>query len=231
MELDFLYYHIILYSFRIWRFSMNKNKMFPVLVVSLLLTVLVSCNMPSQLPVDVPDEPPRETAPLEPSEDILMPTAFPEDDERDSCLEGGWTMYTAELDLLVATLVPMPNIRVPDGLLNMFFDPDGGFTYIGNLTIQIEFSENSYMQGEGGFRDLGTYATEGDTILFNIESEETEVFEWRAYKDGQSVVQPGGGPEFNLTPPGVAPYRCTAESLEIDTVNPAGDTITMFYFK
>ncbi len=208
------------------------------LAATILFTLFASCSGPSQQPglpeaqQDlVPIEPDQDIAPAEPDEDIIMPTAFPEDAPRDACLEGFWTMETADLDLLVSIMVQMENFRVPQGFLTMDFYPDGHLRYTGDMTLQIDFTENWYLQGIGGFRSLGTYASEEDLILFNIEAVETEVFEWLAYKDGRSAEQPGGGPEFSLTLPGAAPYRCTAKSLEIDTVNTAGDTVTMFFVR
>jgi hypothetical protein len=139
-------------------------------------------------------------------------------------------MFTSDLDLLVSTLVPVPGIRVPEGVLNMFFDADGGFTYTGNLIIHMDMNpaEGSYLEGEGGFRTTGSYTTEGDRILFDYTESQSEVFVWRGYKDGQSASVPGTGPTFSLNPPGAAPYRCTGSTLEIDTVGPAG-TVTMFF--
>lgn len=197
------------------------------LAAGLLFTLLAACNLPGSQP-DLPDAP-QEIAPTEPSEDVIMSTENPVDAVRDACLEGNWMMDTADLDLLVSVLVELQNMRVPEGSLTLRFDPDGSITYNGELTIQIDFAENWYMQGVGGFSNTGTYATDGNLILFDIQTAEVEVFVWRAYKDGQSVEQPGGGPEFSLTLPGAAPYRCTTETLEIVTVNTVGDTITMFF--
>lgn len=150
--------------------------------------------------------------------------------ERRECLVGSWTMLTADLDLLVSTVVPVPGIRVPEGLLHIFFDADGGFTYMGTLIIHIDMDAtgSSYLEGDGAFRTTGRYAIDGDTIRFDYTDSETEVFVWRAYKDGRSAEAPGGGPTFDVNLPAVAPYRCTASSLEIDTVGPAG-TVTMFF--
>jgi len=211
---------------------MKRNKALPVLVTCITLLSLASCNMPSRQPDPVdPPQPPGEIASLEPSEDIILGTPFPDDAERDPCLEGAWSMDASYLDIMVQSLVPVPNIYVPRGSLSFYFYSDGLFNYSGDLTIQINFTENSYMQGVGGFSDDGAYATEGDIILFDLQGTTTEVYKWFAYKDGQSVEQPGGGPEISLTPPGRAPYRCTAETLEIDTINPTRDTITMFFFR
>jgi len=211
---------------------MRKKKLLIMLIPIALLTLLVSCNIPSRQPDPVdPPQPPDEVALLEPSEDIILGTPFPEDAERDPCLEGAWNMDASYLDILVQNLVPVPNIYVPRGSLTFYFYSDGLFNYSGDLTIQINFAENWYMQGVGGFSDDGAYATEGDIILFDLQGKTTEVYKWFAYKDGQSAEQPGGGPEISLTPPGRAPYRCTADTLEIDTMNPTRDTITMFFFR
>ena len=197
------------------------------LAATILFSLLASCSEPSPQP-DLP-EVEQEIAPIQPDEDITLPTAFPEDTIHDTCLEGAWSMDTSYLDILVNSLVPVTNLFVPHGSLNFHFYPDGRFTYAGDLTLQFNFAENWFMQGVGSFIDLGTYATEDDLILFNFESTTASVYQWNAYKDGQAVETQGGEPEFTLTPPGRAPYRCTPETLEIDTLNPTMDTITMFF--
>jgi hypothetical protein len=147
-------------------------------------------------------------------------------------------MYTAELDLLLATLVPAPNLRVVGGSLFMSFG-DGVYDYSGEFTMQMEFdiSQGQYMQAEALFSTGGAYATENRSVrdspiftflVLDLSGSETNVLVWRFYKDGVVQAVPGTGPSFNLLPPAEAPYRCTETRLEIDTQGYTGP-VTMFF--
>ena len=62
------------------------------------------------------------TAPSEPD------LSGEQDSGRDECPEGDWVMRTADLGLLVATIVPVPNLRIVDGFLFLPFT-DGEYRY------------------------------------------------------------------------------------------------------
>jgi hypothetical protein len=165
------------------------------------------------------------------------PTLDP-DAERDPCLEGVWTMPTADLDLFVASLVPVPNIRVAGGSLTLTF-ADGVYDYSGLMTLQVELdmTENQYLQADGIFSSGGAYATEKrsdrggpvfDFLILDLTASQSEVMVWRAYKNGEVQTAPGTGPNFVIMPPGAANYHCSDSTLEIETQGAAG-TIVMFF--
>ena len=194
--------------------------------IVLVAAMLTACTLPNREPVI-----------LSPVDIGGAPTLDPEA-ERDPCLEGEWIMNTPELDLLVATLVPVPNMRVVGGYLSMSF-ADGVYTYFGEMTLQVELdmSEGQYLQGDGQVRSGGEYATEArterdfpvfDFLILDLTTSESDVFEWRAYKDGEVQTAPGIGPTVTIMPPGQAPYVCTDSSLVIDTQGAAGP-VSMFF--
>ena len=193
-----------------------------ILLFCVALILSAACNL-SGLPSDAVEDG------IVPVGTDLPPTSRPADSEADSCLVGEWWMDTPDLDLLVATLVPIPNIRVPDGNLLLRFYADGTFSYQGSPVIRIELGASQYIEGAGVFTTNGTYATEGGTtVLLNTTRSESGVTVWHAYKDGQSSDYPAG-PQISLALPGSAPYRCTSTRLELDTRNPSGVTVTMFF--
>jgi hypothetical protein len=183
-------------------------------------TLLAACNFPPpQLPeAEVENNIEGEDAPT------LRPDA-----DRDSCLDGTWVMPTDSLDLLMSTMVPAPGLRITTGSLNMSF-VEGTFSYSGDFVIQIDLGPGQYMEADSRFSTGGAYATEGNvTLIFDITASESEALNWTAYSNGQVVTEPGIGPTFTLNPPGEAPYRCTSNTLEIDTREPSGGTVTMFF--
>jgi len=203
---------------------MNSNKVLPVLVTCITLLSLVSCNLPTR----EADPPVVEEIASDDESRVEVPTSLPPAARADSCLINEWWMDTGTLDLLVATLVPMPGIRVPSGDATFTFTSGGNYYYAGSLVIRIDMTADQYMEGEGTFNTEGTYTTDGGIITFSESEGQNNIMEWRAYAHGQSAEVPGGGPSFSLIPAGAAPYRCSDDILEIDTQGPAG-TVTMFF--
>src|SRR5689334_5805436 len=111
-------------------------------LLTLSITVLLAaCNLPGNG--------------VEPREAVSspQPTAPSEDGGSDACLTSlpAWFMYTGSLDLLVGTLIPIPNVHVPDGTLAIAFDSDGTYDYGGNLNIHIDLGTDQYIEGRGDF--------------------------------------------------------------------------------
>lgn len=188
-----------------------------ILSTSILLT---ACNFPR------PQLPEPEIVNLMEGEEA--PTLRP-DADRDSCLDGNWIMPTASLDLLMATMIPAPGLRITNGSLSMSF-VDGTFRYNGDFVIQIDLGPGQYMEADSTFTTGGAYATEGNvTLILDLTVSESQALNWTAYSNGQVVTEPGVGPMVTILPPGEAPYRCTTSTLEIDTREPSGGTVTMFF--
>jgi hypothetical protein len=181
---------------------------------------LTSCNRPATPTA----EPPEEPAPAEP-----LPPSDPAGDH-DSCLEGEWWMDTHDVDILTSTIVPVPNMHVPRGNLVIIFDPDGQYDYQGSVVLHLDMdpSQNQYMETEAVFTTAGPYSSRDDTtIVLDLSNSRTEILEMKACKGG-TCVSTDAMPVFDLLPPGEAPYRCTADRLEIDAQGPLGP-VTMFF--
>lgn len=187
-----------------------------------LVAALAACNLPSSEPAAEPTEAPTV---------VPSPPPNPEGD-RDSCLDGEWWSYTHDIDILLATLAPVPNMHVSDGDLVMWFNDDG-YEYQGRVVLHLDMnpSEGQYMETTGFFTTSGPYSTEGDaTLNLDLSNSRTEILEVKACKNGECVAASGGMPSVSIMPPGSAPYRCTADRLEIDTQGPFG-TATMFFYR
>jgi hypothetical protein len=184
---------------------------------------LTSCNRPASPTADPPEEP----APAEP-----LPPSDPAGDH-DACLEGQWWSYTHDIDILMATLSPVPNMHVSDGDLVLWFNPDGQYEYQGRVVLHLDMdsSEDQYMETTAFFTTSGPYASRDDaTLVLDLSNSRREVLNMKACKNGECVDAPELMPVFDIVPPGAAPYRCSADRLELDTQGPFGPA-TMFFYK
>jgi hypothetical protein len=206
-----------------------KNGLYYILTALVGSTLLTACSLPNRQP----DEP--EIISLVGSAEA--PTLDPNAD-RDPCLNGYWSMDTADLDLLMASLVPIPNIRVVAGSLNFSF-VEGIYDYSGYFTLQmdLDLTKGQYMQTDATIGSGGAYATEirsdggGPVLTFlmlDLTVAESNELVWRVYKGGEVQSVPGSGPSFSILPPGNAPYICTDTQLQISTQG-AGGPISMFF--
>jgi hypothetical protein len=138
-------------------------------------------------------------------------------------------MPTSDLDLFVATLVPVPGLRATAGELLFTFDGQE-FAYLSyGLILQIDMGSGAWMEASGSFENTGTFGTEDGVLNLVTTNSVSDISSWTAYKDGVQVTVPGSGPVMNFPPPGGSPYRCYPDRLEIDTQNGTGTTITMFF--
>lgn len=201
---------------------MAFRKVLPFAAGILAGALLTACNMPTTptdpAPTDVPTAPPE------------LPAA---DASHDPCLDGQWWSYTHDVDILLATLAPVPNMHVSEGNLVMWFNPDGQYEYQGGVVLRLDMdpSENQYMETDGFFTTSGPYSTQGDSTLnLDLSNSRTEIRRTTACKNGECIDGAAPMPTVSIMPPGSAPYRCTAERLEIDTQGPFG-TATMFFYR
>jgi hypothetical protein len=149
----------------------------------------------------------------------------------DSCLLGNWTMPTADLQAMIAALIPIPNLSVPSGELNISFDGASYDYSSGGFVLRVDLGPGKYMEANATFRNTGTYATDGGMILFESAGSESEISAWTGYDNGESMTVPGAGPEVSFAFSGANPYRCSADRLEIDTPQPTGDGQTMNFLR
>jgi len=199
-----------------------------------LLAFAAACNRPSA---------PTAVEPLEdPDVEEPAPTSRPSNDH-DACLVGEWWSYTHDIDILLATLAPVPNMHVADGNLVLWFTDgveeladrvDGPeYEYQGRVVLRLDMdpSESQYIETAGFFTNSGAYSTEGDSILnLDVSNSQREILSMQACKNGECQDATGLMPTVDVLPPGSAPYRCTASTLEIDTQGPYG-TATMFFYR
>ena len=138
-------------------------------------------------------------------------------------------MPTINLDLMIATLVPIPGVRVLSGELLMMFDgPTYRYLSYGFI-LHTDIDAGSYMEATLSFENTGSFSTGAGLIFFNSITSESEVSSWTRYEDGDTYIVPGTGPQMAFSMSGENPYRCTAEYLEIDTFHPTLDTMTLLF--
>ena len=155
--------------------------------------------------------------------------------ERDPCLEGDWVMRTADLDLLVATIVPVPNLRIVAGSLFLSF-AGGEYRYGSDgLVKHVDLGLGRYLEGAAIFLMTGTYTAEegspvtgGGALSFLGGGAEKGVTKWLAYKDGRSEEYPGEGPQVSLPLTGRFRYSCSDQELIMFMAGMTGE-VPMFF--
>lgn len=140
----------------------------------------------------------------------------------DPCLEGSWTMITMDLDIFVATLVPVPNLRVSDGSLFINMS-EGAYEYGSDrFVLHIDLGPDKYLEGAAVFLTTGGYSSDSGSLLLVNSGTQKQVTEWKAFNQGRSSVVPGGGLEFTLVPSAPLTYTCGTEELVLYMRGPTG---------
>ncbi|MBN1439999.1 MAG: hypothetical protein JW929_11375 [Anaerolineales bacterium] len=103
-------------------------------------------------------------------------------------------MPTADLDSLLAAIVPVPGLHAVSGGLQMAFDGNAYTYYSDEFVLRMDFGPGQYMEATSSFRNTGTYTANDEIIQFDSASVKSGVSEWTAYKDGAMVSAPGAGP-------------------------------------
>jgi len=155
--------------------------------------------------------------------------------ERDPCLEGDWVMRTADLDLLVATIVPVPGLRIVAGSLFLTF-AGGEYRYGSDSFVEhMDLGPGKYLEGTAMFLTTGTYTAEvgspvtgGSALSFLGGGAEKAVTKWLAYKDGRSEVYAGEGPQVSLPLTGRFRYSCSDQELIMYMAGMTGE-VPMFF--
>jgi hypothetical protein len=196
-----------------------------------LAYALTACSIPGSTPEPVVGSLP--TVSTEDPTQILPTMTSP--DPQESCLNGNWVMPTDTLDLLVATLFPVtsPFLSVRGGELSISFQ-DGLYTYEGEYQFHVDTTRpGEYSDATSTFTTTGAYTIlPASKVLFDESSSTTQMTSCTSTKDGTTYTADcssiGG---FSILLPAEAPFRCSANSLEIDTLSPTGGTITMFFVR
>jgi hypothetical protein len=120
-------------------------------------------------------------------------------------------------------------MRIIAGQLTMTF-ADGVFTYAGDYMMHVDSGPGMYSEAEAAFSASGAYSTRPGGLIFDITTSEMHMVSCTSYKDGMSFSVPCGSvQQMSLLPPSEAPYRCTADQLEIAIPSPRGSIISMFF--
>jgi hypothetical protein len=146
----------------------------------------------------------------------------------DPCLEGHWTMITMDLDIFVATLVPVPNLRVSEGslFLNM---SEGAYEYGSDrFVLHIDLGPDRYLEGAAVFLTTGGYSSDDGSLLLVNSGTQKQVTDWKAFKQGRTSVVAGGVPEFSLVPSSPLDYTCGSEELVLYMRGPTGSIPMIF---
>ena len=158
-----------------------------------------------------------------------------QDSVRDECLEGDWVMRTADLDLLVQSIVPVPGLRIVAGSLFLTF-AGGEYRYGSDGFVEhMDLGPGRYLEGTAIFLLTGTYAAEvgspatgGSALSFMGGGAEKAVTKWLAFKDGRSEEYPGEGPQVSLPLTGRFRYSCSDQELIMYMAGMSGE-VPMFF--
>jgi hypothetical protein len=145
---------------------------------------------------------------------------------------GAWIMPTARLNLFVATLLPGASsfLRITSGQLYMTLNSDGTYTYSGEYTQHVDTSDGDYAEGVSTFTTSGTYSTTASMILFETGATDVRMISCTAYDHGAVYTVPCDSVVMvDLLLPSEAPFRRSADMLEIDVPAPSGMIVTMFF--
>jgi len=193
--------------------------------VGVMTAFLAGCNFPEPEPVVQPGRLPSEGEEAQTEEDL---SGLQGHDLPDECLAGTWVMLTADLDIFVATIVPLPNLRVTAGSLYFVFGTLGEYSYGSDgMVIRIDLSRpgdspEKFLKGSAFFETAGVYTTDTGALVLMDNGSMVEFTEWVAVKGSEVASAPGSGPEISFVPDGPLPYECTDEELVLHVRGPSG---------
>ncbi|MBI4731546.1 MAG: hypothetical protein HY781_05355 [Chloroflexi bacterium] len=144
-----------------------------------------------------------------------------------ACLQGNWEMSNSDLNLMLATLVPVPGMSIPVGTFLMAFS-GSDFSYGSEgFALRIEIPDG-YMEADAAFLTTGTFSAEDGVITFSGLVSDREISTWRAVVDGE-VVEVPGATSIDFPSPGSGPYTCSDTTLAITSVSGTGDPFVMIF--
>lgn len=149
-------------------------------------------------------------------------TTAPSANDLRACVQGDWVMKTDTLDLLVATVVPVPGLTVSYGGLRLTFTADEA-VYKGAGTLRFT-RDDTVAELDWDWTHRGTYQVNEGLVLMNYTDRVNNVGEARA--GGFSVP---GLP--TPTPPELAggPATCTPTTLTFATTSTGANTIVLVF--
>src|SRR3972149_9596107 len=192
---------------------------------------LAGCNFSEPEPVVQPGRLPSEGEEPQTEEDL---SDLQGHDLPDECLIGEWVMLTGDLDIFVATVVPLPNLHVTAGSLYFVFGPLGAYDYGSDgMVIRIDLSlpgdqPEKFLKGSAFFETSGGYTTDTGALVLTDNGSMVQFTEWVAVKGSEVPSAPGTGPEFSFVPDGPLPYECLTEELVLYVPGPTGAVPMIF---
>lgn len=144
----------------------------------------------------------------------------------DQCLIGRWTMGSAEVNDLLLTYLPVPNLSVVEGSLALEFTALGLYTYaLDGLVVQIVIP-NGYLESTGSMLTNGAWTAADGFLGLTAIGSDGGSFAWRAVINGVETPYPAGFPALDIPLPAESPYTCTDATLTLETT--ATETGTRF---
>jgi hypothetical protein len=196
---------------------------FALLATACNLPILAGSDEGGDAPVTaVTDSPPVEV-------ETAVATTEPVDSTDDSCLQGQWVMNLESLQILMATLLPLPNFHIQEGSMAMSFSGEN-YTYASeNFVLRMDTKPGEYFEGAATFTAVGTYTTANGEIIFNNTTNTQNITSWRSFINGEYTEVPGGAPQISFGFPGSGPYTCNGDSLTVGTAGTANTPVPMVF--
>ncbi len=162
---------------------------------------------------------------------VGLPTVDPTDSSSDPCLQGQWVMSLESLQILMATLLPMPNFHIREGTMAMSFSGEN-YTYGSeNLVMRMDTTPGEYFEGSASFTAIGTFSTVNGEIIFDNTTNTQNISSWGAFRNGEFTEIPGGAPQISFGFPESGLYTCNGDTLSVDTKGTANTPVPMVFIR
>lgn len=198
------------------------------LVIALLAT---ACNLPILAGSDEGGDSPVTTGTDSPPVEAATAAATidPAAAGHDPCLQGQWVMNLESLQILMATLLPLPNFHVQEGSMAMSFSGEN-YTYASeNFVLRMDTKPGEYFEGAATFTAVGTFTTANGEIIFKNTTNTQNITSWGSFINGEYIEVPGGAPQISFGFPGSGPYTCNGDSLTVGTAGTANTPVPMVF--
>ena len=138
-------------------------------------------------------------------------------------------MNLESLQVLMATLLPLPTFHVQEGSMAMSFSGEN-YTYGSeNFVLRMDTKPGEYFEGAATFTAVGTFSTANGEIIFNNSTYTQNIASWRAFVNGEYIEVPGGAPQISFGFPGSGLYTCNGDTLTVSTQGTADTPVPMVF--
>jgi len=202
-----------------------------ILILTVIALLATACNLPLLAGDDETSDSTVNTGSDAPPTalETAAATTGPVDPSHDPCLQGQWVMSLESLQVLMATLIPLPNFHIREGSMAISFSGEN-YTYGSeNLVLRMDTQPGEYFEGVASFTAVGTFTTANGEIIFDNTTNTQTIYSWRVFKNGEFTEVPGGAPQISFGFPGSGLYTCNAGSLTIGTQGTANTPVPMVF--